>query len=108
MGLIKFGFICYWVRFYGCVFQSGIHPTLAGIATAFVIPLRSNKKTDYSPLKTLESNLHLWVAFGVLPIFAFANAGVSFAGMTWEHLLNRLSLGIALGCLWQANWGFGV
>ena len=61
-----------------CVFQSGIHPTLAGIATAFVIPLRSNKKTDYSPLKTLESNLHLWVAFGVLPIFAFANAGVSF------------------------------
>ncbi len=80
-----------------CVFQSGIHPTLAGIATAFVVPLRSNKKTDYSPLKTLESNLHLWVAFGVLPIFAFANAGVSFAGMTWQHLLNRLSLGIALG-----------
>jgi Na+:H+ antiporter, NhaA family len=80
-----------------CVFQSGIHPTLAGIATAFVVPLKSNKKLNHSPLKTLEHNLHLWVAFGVLPIFAFANAGVSFSGLSWGQLLNPLTLGIALG-----------
>jgi Na+:H+ antiporter, NhaA family len=78
------------------VLKSGIHPTLAGIAVAFSIPLRC-KGEKISPLKKLESNLHLWVAFGVLPLFAFVNAGVSFIGLTWSQFFNSLSLGIAAG-----------
>ncbi|MGU9951067.1 MAG: Na+/H+ antiporter NhaA, partial [Gammaproteobacteria bacterium WSBS_2016_MAG_OTU1] len=62
------------------VLQSGIHATLAGVATAFAVPLRvpANKK---SPLEPLEHDLHSLVTFCILPFFAFANAGVNFSGM---------------------------
>jgi NhaA family Na+:H+ antiporter len=78
-----------------CVLKSGVHATLAGVITALAIPLRTRQGT--SPLKTLEHALHPWVALGVLPLFAFANAGVSFAGISLSDLRGPLPLGIATG-----------
>jgi NhaA family Na+:H+ antiporter len=78
-----------------CVLKSGVHATLAGVITALAIPLRT--KQGASPLKTLEHALHPWVALGVLPLFAFANAGVSFAGISFSDLRGPLPLGIATG-----------
>jgi len=78
-----------------CVLKSGVHATLAGVVLAFAIPLR--KEGESSPLRHLEHSLHPWVAFGILPLFAFANAGVSLAGMSLETILAPLPLGIAAG-----------
>lgn len=77
--------------------KSGVHATLAGVVLAMFIPLTSNKERDSSPLKTLEHDLHSVVAFGVLPIFAFFNAGIDFSGVSLEHLLHPVPVGIALG-----------
>ena len=79
-----------------CVLKSGVHATLAGVAMAAAIPLKADAE-GHSPLKHMEHGLHPWVAFGVLPIFGFANAGVSFAGLSWSYLLNPITLGIGLG-----------
>lgn len=81
-----------------CVLKSGVHATLAGILIAFAIPLKG-KTPDASPLKTLENALHPWVAFGILPLFAFANAGVSLLGITKGHFMSPITLGIAGGLL---------
>ncbi|HXV25760.1 MAG TPA: Na+/H+ antiporter NhaA [Alphaproteobacteria bacterium] len=78
------------------VLKSGVHATLAGVAVAFAIPIAENG-TGRSPLASLESVLHPWVAFLVMPAFAFANAGVSFAGITPAQLFAGVPLGIALG-----------
>jgi Na+:H+ antiporter, NhaA family len=78
-----------------CVLKSGVHATLAGVLTALAIPLHS--AAGGSPLQRLEHALHPWVTFLVLPMFAFANAGVSLAGVSWETLLGGVPLGIALG-----------
>lgn len=80
-----------------CVLKSGIHATLAGVVTALFIPLRATGASTYSPLEKTEHDLHPWVAFGVLPLFAFANAGVSLDGITFAKLLTPIPLGIALG-----------
>ncbi len=81
-----------------CVLKSGIHATLAGVIVALYIPLKDkNESMKNSPLEKLEHDLHPWVAFLVLPIFGFANAGVSFAGASVEYLTNPLSLGIIGG-----------
>ncbi|MBC7956297.1 MAG: Na+/H+ antiporter NhaA [Cytophagales bacterium] len=79
-----------------CVLKSGVHATLAGVATAFAIPL-GDGDDDHSPLEQLEHALHPWVAFMVLPMFAFANAGVSLQGVTVETLTQTVPLGIAAG-----------
>ena len=79
------------------VLKSGVHATLAGVLLALAIPLRATDAEGHSPLRHLEHILHPWVAFLVLPAFAFANAGVNFAGMTFSSLLEPLPLGIALG-----------
>ncbi|MFM0220465.1 Na+/H+ antiporter NhaA [Paraburkholderia dipogonis] len=79
------------------VLKSGVHATLAGVAVAFAVPLKTMDAQGHAPLHQLEHNLHPWVAFGVLPIFAFANAGVSFAGVTLTALAEPLPLGIAAG-----------
>jgi NhaA family Na+:H+ antiporter len=82
------------------VFTSGIHATLAGVALALTIPLRVSpgKPEDVtSPLHRLEHALQPWVAFLIVPIFGFANAGVSFSGMSLESLLNPVPFGVALG-----------
>ena len=77
-----------------CVLKSGVHATLAGVVTALFVPIATG---DERPLERLEHALHPWVAFLILPIFAFANAGVSFAGAGLDALLAPLSLGIAAG-----------
>ena len=79
------------------VLKSGVHATLAGVALAMFIPMRSKDEPDRSPLKELEHDLHTAVAFGVLPLFAFVNAGISFAGMSFADLLHPVSLGITVG-----------
>ncbi len=79
------------------VLKSGVHATLAGFVIALFIPL-SLKNEDGKPmLPHLEHTLHPWVVFLILPIFAFANAGVDLTGMGWGSLGNSVTLGIALG-----------
>jgi NhaA family Na+:H+ antiporter len=79
------------------VLKSGVHATLAGVALAAFIPMRDQNEPGRSPLRELEHDLHQVVAFGVLPLFAFVNAGVSFSGMSVADLLHPVSLGIAMG-----------
>ena len=78
-----------------CVLKSGIHATLAGVVTAMAIPMRD--KAGGSPLEDTEHALHPWVAFAVLPMFAFANAGVSLQGVSLATLAQGIPLGIVLG-----------
>ena len=78
-----------------CVLKSGVHATLAGVVTAMAIPLKDGK--GGSPLETAEHALHPWVAFVVLPMFAFANAGVSLQGVSLATLAQGVPAGIALG-----------
>lgn len=75
--------------------KSGVHATLAGVLLAFCIPLRGSK--GESPLRELEQDLHPAVAFGILPVFAFANTGVPLLELSLSDLLSPISLGIALG-----------
>ena len=79
-----------------CVLKSGVHATLAGIVVALAIPLTA-PDGQHSPLKDLEHRLHPWVAFAILPLFAFANAGVQLGGIETNVLFGSVSLGIALG-----------
>ncbi|MET0192404.1 MAG: Na+/H+ antiporter NhaA [Hyphomicrobiaceae bacterium] len=80
-----------------CVLKSGVHATLAGVVVAFAIPLASRNEGEPTLLEQLEESLHPWIAFGVLPLFAFANAGVSLQGLSLAKLLEPVPLGIALG-----------
>jgi NhaA family Na+:H+ antiporter len=82
---------------WACVLKSGVHATLAGVVTALAVPLTGGH--GKSPLEQLEHGLHPWIAFAVLPLFVFANAGVSFNGLRADDLLGPLPLGIALGLL---------
>lgn len=75
--------------------KSGVHATLAGILLAFFIPLKSEEGP--SPLKSLEHDLHSLVAFFVLPVFAFANAGINLHGIGLDQLMHPVPVGIALG-----------
>ena len=77
--------------------KSGVHATLAGVILGMTIPLSSAKDASQRPLETLEHGLHPWVAFGILPLFAFANAGVPLAGLSLSSLAQPVPLGIALG-----------
>lgn len=89
--------------------KSGVHATLAGVALAMFIPIKSKTNSNYSPLKSLEHDLHIAVAFFVLPIFAFANAGISFSGVGTEQILHSVPLGIALGLFIGKQVGiFGI
>lgn len=81
-----------------CVLKSGVHATLAGVAVALTIPLTS-KDPNHSPLGFLEHALHPWVAFMIVPVFAFANAGIPFGDVSAELLAGPVSLGIATGLL---------
>ena len=80
-----------------CVLKSGVHATLAGVLTALAIPIKGAQEGDQSPLHHLEHSLHPWVAFAVLPLFAFANAGVSLSAIELSDLVDVVPLGIALG-----------
>jgi Na+:H+ antiporter, NhaA family len=80
-----------------CVLKSGVHATLAGVAVAFFIPLKAKTEGAEPLLKHLEHILHPWVAFAILPFFAFANAGVSLEGLTLASLFKSVPLGVAAG-----------
>ncbi|MDQ7001235.1 MAG: Na+/H+ antiporter NhaA [Ghiorsea sp.] len=81
------------------VLKSGVHATLAGVALAFTIPLyaRDSDGQHISPLKTIENNLHYWVAFFILPLFAFVNAGVNVSGISLAQMGGAVPVGIMLG-----------
>ena len=78
------------------VLKSGIHASLAGVLLAQFIPLNSKDSSSHSPLQNLEHSIAPWVNFSILPIFAFANAGVSFSGMKLNLLWDPVTLGIIL------------
>jgi len=91
------------------VLKSGVHATLAGVALALFIPIRPKEAGGVSPLRSLERDLHPPVAYVILPLFAFANAGVSLAGLTLDAALAPLPLGIALGLVFGKLVGvFGM
>lgn len=78
-----------------CVLKSGVHATLAGVVLAMCIPMTGRK--DDCPLEELEHALHPWVLFGIMPLFAFANAGVNLQGFSFDILTASIPLGIILG-----------
>ena len=77
--------------------KSGVHATLTGVILAMFIPMRSKTDPEVSPLKVLEHDLHSVVAFFVLPVFAFANTGISFSNVSSEQVFHNVPIGIALG-----------
>jgi len=85
--------------------KSGVHATLAGVILAMFIPMKSKTKAGYSPLKSMEHDLHFAVAYIILPIFAFANAGISFVGLGVEEVFHSVPLGIALGLFFGKQLG---
>jgi len=87
--------------------QSGIHATIAGVVLALTIP-HNSKNNKESLLLKLEHNLSPYVAFGIMPVFAFANAGVSLEGLTFATLLNPVPLGIVLGLFFGKQIGVFV
>ena len=113
VGLNKFKVICF-IPFlivggflWDFTHQSGIHATIAGVLLALTIPhnIKNNKE---SMLLKLEHGLSPYVAFGIMPIFAFANAGVSLEGLTFKTLLNPVPLGIVLGLFFGKQIGVFV
>ena len=79
------------------VLKSGVHATLAGVVTAFFIPFRAESGKSQTQLEVLEHDLHPAVAYAILPLFAFANGGISFSGISAESFLHGVPLGIAAG-----------
>jgi NhaA family Na+:H+ antiporter len=109
LGVVKLGpYMIIGLILWVCVLKSGVHATLAGVTLAFCIPLRT-KNAEPSPLMTLEHALHPWVAYGILPLFAFANAGLSLSGVTLESFTHHVPMGIAIGLLLGKTLGvFGL
>ena len=79
------------------VLKSGVHATLAGVVLAMFIPVKHKDNPEHSPLRSLEHDLHTAVAFFILPLFAFANAGIHVLGVSASYMLHSVSLGAGLG-----------
>lgn len=94
--IIPILFLLLGILIWSSLLISGVHPTLAGILVAFTIPLKTSKIPHTNPLKNIEEKLHPWVAFFILPVFAFTNAGISLQGFL-ESLITPISLGIMFG-----------
>jgi NhaA family Na+:H+ antiporter len=96
---IKSAYIVVGVILWVSVLKSGVHATLAGVALAFMIPLSSKDKegNTFSMAKEMEHDLHYWVAFMILPLFAFVNAGVDLKGISIEEMAGPVPLGIMFG-----------
>ena len=88
--------------------KSGVHATLAGIILAMFIPIKSKINPDLSPLKTMEHDLHTVVAFLILPVFAFCNAGINFSQLGIEQIFHAVPIGIALGLFFGNQVGIFV
>ncbi len=80
-----------------CVLKSGVHATLAGVVTALAVPMTVPPGGSRSPLARAQEALHPFVTYAILPLFAFANAGVSLAGITLDKVVDSIPIGIALG-----------
>ncbi len=91
------GYILVGAALWICVLKSGVHATLAGVVIALAIPGRSLHPDRPAPLKQLIHMLHPWVAFGILPTFAFVNAGIDLSQVRFDRLLDPVPVGIALG-----------
>ncbi len=87
------------------VFKSGIHATIAGVLLALTIPMRGEKGHSDSPLLQLEHAIQPWVGFLIVPIFGFANAGVSFSGVSLSNLADPVPLGVAAGLFFGKQIG---
>jgi len=97
-GVTKFGpYALVGIIMWVCVLKSGVHATLAGVAIALAYPLKDKNNPDHLPSYELESSLLPWVSFFVLPLFAFANAGVPLGQFSLSTLLQPIPLGIILG-----------
>jgi len=96
---IKSAYIVVGIVLWVSVLKSGVHATLAGVALAFIIPLSSKDKegNSFSMAKEMEHDLHYWVAFMILPLFAFVNAGVDLKSISIEEMAGPVPLGIMLG-----------
>jgi len=91
------------------IFNSGIHATIAGVLFGLTIPLNSSNKNFNSLLHHLIHQLHPWIAFGILPLFAFANAGLSFSNIKLSTFIHPLPLGIIVGLFFGKQLGiFGA
>ncbi|MBT8430843.1 MAG: Na+/H+ antiporter NhaA [Gammaproteobacteria bacterium] len=87
------------------VLKSGVHATLAGVVLAMFIPMKHREKPDYSPLRSLEHDLHAGVAFVILPLFALANAGINLTGVNMDYVLHPVPVGIALALFFGKQLG---
>ena len=96
LGITKFSpYFCVGLILWYFISLSGIHVTISGVILGFTIPLRTPK--GYSPLKRLEHKLQPFISFFVLPLFALANTGLSFKSLSYEMILNPITLGIFWG-----------
>ena len=86
------------------VLKSGVHATLAGVVLALFIPMKDSAGSQ-SPLQHLEHALHPYVVYAILPVFAFANTGINFSGLTLNSLLHPVPLGIALALVFGNQVG---
>lgn len=96
---IKSAYIVVGIILWVSVLKSGVHATLAGVALAFMIPLASKDKegNSFSMAKEMEHDLHKWVAFFILPLFAFVNAGVDLKSISIDEMFGPVPMGIMLG-----------
>ena len=94
-------YLLFGVVLWVCVLKSGVHATLAGVVTGLMIPHRrfdgANDVDVHSPLETLEHSLHPWVAYAILPLFAFANAGLVLSNIHLADMLEPIPMGVLLG-----------
>ncbi|CAM3756002.1 Na+/H+ antiporter NhaA [Parendozoicomonas haliclonae] len=105
-GVTKLGpYMLVGVIMWTCVLKSGVHATLAGVALAFTIPLRALNEDGKSPLVALEHKLHSWVNFFILPVFAFANAGVAMTVQQMTGLMDPSPLGVITGLFFGKQIG---
>ncbi len=94
-GVTKLGpYVIIGLFIWACVLKSGVHATLAGVLIGLIIPLKLKNEDGKSPLKVMEHALHPWVTLGILPLFAFVNAGVSLSGVTLSTFTEPLTFGI--------------
>jgi NhaA family Na+:H+ antiporter len=96
---IKSAYIIVGIVLWVSVLKSGVHATLAGVALAFIIPMSSIDKNgnSFSMLKEMKRDLHRWVTFAILPLFAFVNAGVDLRGISPAEMIGSAPMGIMLG-----------
>ena len=104
---IKGAYIVVGIVLWVSVLKSGVHATLAGVALAFMIPLTCTGRDGrmFSMSKEMEYDLHYWVAFLVLPMFAFVNAGVNLRGISLEEMINPVPMGIMFGLFFGKQLG---